>query len=349
MTPTPQRPLIHNLEITALKNACAALSLPPYRAKQIWNWLYVKRAASAAAMTNLPAATREALEAAFDFSPCSVVEDGGLKDRCETAKLLLELRDGERVEQVVIPAEGRITVCVSTQAGCKYGCAFCASGMSGFKRNLETGEITGQVLAAANAAGRVPTHVVFMGIGEPLDNYENVLAAARILNDPDGMKIGARRMTISTCGLAPAIRRLAGEGMQIELSVSLHAPDDELRSRLMPINRRHPIAELLDACRRYTAATGRIITFEYTLIKDVNDSIAQAKSLRKLLSGFPCRVNLIPLSPVAEFDGAASLMNTARRFQKTLASAGINTTLRHSRGAGVNAACGQLRRSAKTF
>jgi 23S rRNA (adenine2503-C2)-methyltransferase len=292
-------------------------------------------------MTNVPAALRETLPAAFTLRPATWIKTDG--SPCEARKLLVGLPDGEAVESMLIPAPDRRTVCVSTQVGCKYRCAFCASGQAGFKRNLEAGEIVGQVLLAWETFEDRPTNVVFMGIGEPLENYDAVLKSVRILNDSQGMNIGARRLTISTCGVVPGIQRLSEEGIQVELSVSLHAPDDALRSRLMPANRAFPLGVLLAACRAYTEKTRRIITFEYTLIRGVNDNPAQARELAALLSSFPCRVNLIPLSPVEEFDGEPSEAVVAERFQAILVDARINTTLRVSKGRSVQGACGQLR------
>jgi 23S rRNA (adenine2503-C2)-methyltransferase len=324
-----------------LEEWCRDGGLPRFRADQIRAWLYVHRAADWDAMTNLPAALRAGLREAFDLQAAAVESVTGEPDG--TRKLLVVLRDGERIEAVHIPAPGRRTACVSTQAGCGYACTFCASGQAGLRRNLEAGEIVGQVLCAAAVNGCAPTHVVFMGIGEPLDNYEAVLRAVRILNDGQGLNIGARRMTISTCGLIPGIRRLAAEGLQVELSVSLHAPTDELRTQLMPVNRLHPLTDLLRACRAYSESTNRIVTFEYTLIRGVNDAAAQARELVRVLAPLPCRVNLIPLSPVAEYAAAPSPASAARLFVRTLQQAGINATLRASRGAALKAACGQLR------
>jgi len=335
------KPLLYGLTRDPLSTSLAELNQPAYRRSQIWSWLYVQRARDWSGMTNLPAALRAALAERFDLSAGGVRRAEG--EPGQTRKLVVGLRDDEAVETVLIPAPDRRTVCVSSQCGCRFACAFCASGQAGFSRNLDAGEIVAQVLLAWDAFGEKPTHVVFMGIGEPLDNYDAVLAAIHILNDAEGVGIGARRLTISTCGVVPGIRRLAGEGLQIELSVSLHAADNELRSKLMPVNRRHNLDELLPACRAYTEATGRIITFEYTLIEGVNDSPACAQQLVERLRAFPCRVNLIPLSEVSEFKGKPSGWNAIRDMLATLAKAGINATLRDSKGASIKAACGQLR------
>jgi len=324
-----------------MADVCQQLGQPAYRASQLWNWLYVAQCTDWSEMKNLPAALRADMGARFALPSAVPIHTEG--PAAATRKILVQLHDGEAIEEVLIPAAERRTVCVSSQAGCRYRCAFCASGQAGFRRQLEAGEMVGQVLVAARAYGERPTHVVFMGIGEPFDNYDNVLKAIRIINDPDGLGIGARRITVSTCGLIPGIQRLARESLQIELSVSLHAPTDDLRAQLMPVNRKFPLKNLLAACKAYSAATGRIITFEYTLIHGVNDTPGHARELTRLLSSLPCRVNLIPLSQVEEFRGEPSSPETARMFIDVLDKAGINATLRASKGGSLKAACGQLR------
>jgi len=343
-TPTESSPSaasIHDLSKSDLAAFCASAGFPSFRADQVWRWLYHQWVPDWDAMRNVPAALRAALAERFRLDAVTLtdvaVDAGG------TRKVLVALRDGERAEAVLIPARGRRTVCISCQVGCRFACAFCASGQAGFRRQLAPGEMVGQVLVAARLLGERPSHVVFMGIGEPLDNVEAVVKAARLLNDADGLSIGARRITISTCGVIPGIERLAGEGVQFELSVSLHAPDDALRSRLMPVNRRYPLAELLAACDAYARRTGRIVTFEYTLIRGVNDRPEHAAALARRLAPLPCRVNLIPLSEVAEFGAVSSPAETAEAFAAVLARHGINATLRHSKGSAVQAACGQLR------
>ena len=340
-----QRPFIHGQSLAALGDWCKARNEPAFRARQMWQWLYQRRVTGSAAMTNLPAALRAVLESEFEFQPVTPVETSDASGAdAGTRKLLLKLRDNACVETVLIPTSDHLTVCISSQVGCVFACAFCASGQSGFERNLEAGELVGQVLAAGDAAGASPGNVVFMGMGEPLDNYDAVLAAIRILNDQEGLRIGARRITVSTCGLAPAIRRLSDEGLQLELSVSLHAADDALRSKLMPVNRQYPLLDLMDACGEYIRKTDRIITFEYTLVAGVNDAAGQAQALARLLGSLKCRVNLIPLSPVEEFAGQPSTEARTQEFARILDRARINVTVRRSRGAGVSAACGQLRK-----
>jgi len=339
--PSTVSPSIHGLTLHELETLCSELGQPRYRADQAWDWLYGKLVADWDAMTNLPPALRGDLASRLSIHSALAAETQGKPGR--TRKILAALPDGERVEEVIIPARDRRTVCVSSQVGCRFGCTFCASGQAGFRRDLEPGEMVGQVVLAARLLGKRPTNVVFMGIGEPFDNYDAVLKAVRIINDGRGLAIGARRITISTCGIIPGIERLAGEGLQIELSVSLHAADDATRSALMPVNRKYALDDLLDACRRYTDKTGRIITFEYTLVRGVNDAPEQAGRLAERLSGLRCRVNLIPLSAVEEFGHSPSPEPVARMFVEALSAAGINATLRASKGAPLKAACGQLR------
>ncbi len=241
------------------------------------------------------------------------------------------------------PPAPRTTLCISCQVGCRFNCAFCASGQAGLIRNLDAGEMVLQVIAATSIIGSRPSNIVFMGIGEPFDNYDQTLKAARILNDPNGLKIGARKITISTSGIIPGIERFAKEGIQFELSVSLHAPTNAIRSQLMPINKKYPLQDLIETCKQYTRDTNRIITFEYTLIRDLNDKPEHAYQLIKLLRKLHCRVNLIPLSPIDEFNGKPSTDSRSQMFIETLNNAHINATLRKSKGASLKAACGQLR------
>jgi len=337
-------PLIHGLTRDQLVEVCRELDQPAYRARQIWDWLYHRFAADWSEMKNLPLSLRQALAQRWALTSATVARTRSEAGVGTTAKWLIALPDGDFVEEVLIPARGRTTVCLSSQVGCKFNCAFCASGKAGFRRNLETGEIVGQLIVAARNLGATPSNLVFMGMGEPLDNYDAVLAAVRIINDAEGLSLGARRITISTCGIIPGIQRLAQEGLQVELSISLHAPDDVLRTRLMPVNSKYPLADLLEAGRAYAEQTGRLITFEYTLIRGVNDSPEQARELARILRPIHARVNLIPLSAVAEFEGCAPPAPAIREFLDVLERARINVTLRMSKGGGVDAACGQLRR-----
>ncbi len=338
------RPSAYDVTPDGWRTLCGRWGLPTFRAEQVVRWLYGRRVGSFAAMHTLPKALRDRLSCEFrDLDGTAMVRDvRGASSR--TRKLLLALHDGQCVEAVLIPARNRITVCVSSQAGCAFGCAFCASGQRGLVRNLDAGEMVAQVLRAMELLGRArPGNVVFMGIGEPLANYEPVLEAVRLLNHPDGLCIGARHLTLSTCGVVPGIRRLADEGLQVELSVSLHAPTDAQRDAVMAVNHRWHLAVLLEACRDYTARTNRIITFEYTLVRGFNDRPSDAQALLRLLDGLPCRVNLIPLSPIAEFEGETPPEEVLEGFRDALCRQGLNATLRRSRGADVSAACGQLR------
>jgi len=333
---------IHGLTREDLSAYCVNVGLPPFRAKQVWHWLYCRYVRDWASMKNIPESVRKRFASGLHMDAVtSERTDGATR---ETRKALVRLRDGEHVEQVLIPsASGRRTVCVSCQVGCRFACSFCASGQGGFRRNLGPGEMVGQVVQAARLFEDRPTRVVFMGMGEPFDNYDAVIRSARIINDPDGLNVGARRITISTAGVIPGIDRLATEGKQFELSVSLHAASDALRSQLMPINSRYPLKELIQACRNYTDRTKRIITFEYVLIRGRNDTRSHASDLAGLLRPLHCRVNLLPLSAVDESALRASSPETANLFIDILQRAGINATLRNSRGASIKAACGQLR------
>lgn len=316
-----------------------------WRAQQVWQWLYRSRVSRWEEMTNLPEALRKALaERLHDLDATARIQEESLESE-GTNKLLLGLHDGEMIETVIIPAKDRNTVCVSSQVGCAFHCAFCASGLNGVVRSLECGEIVAQVVRASQRIGDRPENVVFMGIGEPFANYDNVLKAARIINDGKGIGIGARKITISTCGVVPGIRRFAEEGMQFEISVSLHAPSQALREQIMPVAKRWGLDELMETCRWYTEKTNRIITFEYTLVDGFNNRPEHAKMLIKLLRGLKCCVNLIPLNPVKEFAGRAPDQQDSEGFLHLLMDAGISTTLRRSRGRGVNASCGQLRHS----
>jgi len=336
------QPDIKNLTFEECQAWCLRQGFPAYRAQQLFVWLYRKRARDFAAMTDVPQEMQRRLAETFSHAWPAVHTRSRAPDG--TVKFLLEYGDGAFVETVSIPAIGRVTQCVSTQVGCKFGCRFCASGAAGFRRDLTAAEIVGQVLLVQEAlAPRQTTHLVIMGMGEPFDNYEALLKALKIVNCPWGLGIGARRITVSTVGLVPAIHRFAKEGRQFELSISLHAPDDETRGGLMPINRRYPVREIIAAARAYTAATKRIITFEYLLIHDVTDTPRQAQLLVELLRGLDCKVNLIPLNPVGEFAAQAPTVTQVRRFARALRRQEINATIRKPRGRKIDAACGQLR------
>jgi len=311
---------------------------PRYRADQVWEGLH-RRAERVAEMTDLPKALRARL--AEPLGP-SLTETGrASSDDGATTKWAFALADGARIETVLMAYERRATVCVSTQAGCAMGCPFCATGQAGFTRHLRPGEIVEQVAVAmrANRPRRV-THVVFMGMGEPLANYDGTWAAVRRLHDDMG--ISARRLTISTVGIVPGIRRLAAEPLPVTLAVSLHAANDELRDRLIPINRRYPLAALMEACRLYRASTNRRLSFEWSLIEGVNDSRRDAAELAALARPLDAHVNLIPLNATDGYAGAATPRRAAREFGAWLAEGGVVATVRVTRGADIAAACGQL-------
>ncbi len=337
---------IYSLSLPELTARFASMGEPAFRAKQLFDWLYVKRASSYDVMSSFARPLRDKLAAELPFP--AIVEHTRNVAADATAKFLFELKDGQRIEVVFIPTAKRGTLCVSSQAGCKFGCGFCASGIGGFVRNLTTGEITGSVLSAMRAVHpKKVTHIVFMGTGEPFDNYDHVLGAVRLLNAKEGINIAARRITISTCGVIPGIERFATEGIQVELSVSLHATNDLLRDRIMPVNRKYPLKELLGACRRFAKATGRQVTFEYILIKDLTCTKDAARELVGLMKGWLSKVNLIPYNPVKEFVHRPPTMNEAREFQAMVERGGVVCTLRSLRGDDVSAACGQLRNSLK--
>ena len=295
-------------------------------------------------MTDLPPGLRQRLDRELDFIGLQPIAEAASSDG-ETSKTLFALADGARLEAVLMRYERRRTVCISTQVGCAMGCVFCATGQMGFQRNLSPGEIVAQVMAFARrlgADGDRLTNIVVMGMGEPFHNYDATLAALDRLNDPAGFGFGERRMTISTVGLVPAIDRFASERRQINLAVSLHAATDELRTNLLPVNRRYPLSALFDACRRYVDATHRRITFEWALIDGVNDGLEQAQALAGLAAGLTCHVNLIPLNPTGAYPGSATPRQKAHAFAQELRRVGIPATVRMRRGIDIQAGCGQL-------
>ncbi len=328
----------------------ADLGQPRYRARQLFTWLHARAELDPDHMTDLPADLRAQLKASGALSGSAAVRRLQSSDGL-TTKLLLKLRDGQEIEAVEMntaAAEpgGRKTVCVSTQAGCAMGCVFCVTGQFGFARNLDAGEIVEQVLRCSRD-GRPVSNVVFMGMGEPLANYDETVRAIRLLGHRDGLHLGARRITVSTSGLVPQVRRLAREGLQVGLAISLHAPNDQLRSRLMPVNRRWPIAELVAAGDEYARLTGRRVSYEYTLMAGINDSDDTADELAALLRGRLCHVNLIPLNPTEDPNLRASTGQRALAIEGRLRAAGLPTTIRVNRGRDIMAACGQLRLAEK--
>jgi 23S rRNA (adenine2503-C2)-methyltransferase len=340
-----QRRALLELSKDELEGLLTAWGQPRYRADQVWRWLYKSLVSELDEMRNLPAELRAQLGGQFVVSAATPLRRQRSHDGL-TEKVLLRLADGEAVEAVLMAYDGRRTVCVSSQVGCAVRCAFCATGLGGWTRNLSAGEIVEQVLYYARqlrANGQAVSNVVYMGMGEPFLNYEAVRRSIDVLNDPDGFDLGARRVTVSTAGLVPGIERLADEGLPVGLAISLHAPTDELRDRLVPLNRRYPLERLIAACREYTARTRRRVTFEYALIDGVNDGPGEADALARLLRGLLCHVNLIPVNPVAELPYRPSPHERVVAFERRLREQGVNATLRVSRGADIQAGCGQLR------
>lgn len=358
--------LIYDLDFPTLTNLLKEWDEPAYRAKQIWQGLYQHLYNSADQFTTLSKSLREKLAVHTTFAPFKVKIFQDSSDGF-TRKTLFELPDANLIEAVLMRygdpadnpqitasapnsenlrgAKSRRTLCISTQAGCAMGCVFCATGQMGFKRHLSSGEIVAQVVYYAHMLKDVNesvTNIVFMGMGEPFHNYDNTMAAIDRLNDPEGFNFGARRFTISTVGLVPQIMRFADERRQVNLAISLHAADDDERLRIMPVNKKHKIKDLIDACRYYVDHTGRRVTFEWALISGVNDSPEVAKKLASRLKGLMCHVNAIPLNPTAGYGGRATDRQRATLFKETLEQAGIPCTIRMRRGIDIQAGCGQL-------
>jgi 23S rRNA (adenine2503-C2)-methyltransferase len=322
---------------------CASLTEKRYHARQICSWIYKHGAHSFEEMTNIPNPIRSLLNE--KYPPFQSKIETVAKDLDGTEKFLIRLHDDNIVESVLIRDRKRITVCISSQVGCASACRFCASGIHGLVRNLSTGEIVEQLLHIKNSLpnGQGITNVVLMGIGEPLANYDNVLKAIRIINADWALGIGARRITISTIGLVNGIGRLANEGLQINLSVSLHAPNDTIRNQIVPANKGTGIRNILTAAREYFEKTGREVTFEYVLIDGVNSSPENAKELAERLKDYQCNINVIPLNPVPEFTYRPPSKEKIEVFCTILKRAGLNVNLRRKKGSGINAACGQLK------
>jgi 23S rRNA (adenine2503-C2)-methyltransferase len=322
---------------------------PAFRASQILEWVWKKKVTSYEAMTNLPASLRAKLAQAFRLSALEHSTTQGAADT--TRKFLFRLHDGRYVESVLIPANpalygeksDRRTLCVSSQVGCAYGCKFCASGLAGFTRNLDASEIAGQVLAAEQLSGERVDSLVFMGMGEPLANLDNLLAAITLITGEKTLHLGARHLTISTSGLLPQIRKLAEHPQQIRLAISLHGATDEVREKIMPVNKAYPLAKLIPAIEQFTAKHGRMVTLEFILIEDVNDSIDQAGELRDIARDLHAHVNLIPYNTVAGLPWKRPSNNRQERFADVLRAARVPVTLRREKGHDIDAACGQLR------
>jgi 23S rRNA (adenine2503-C2)-methyltransferase len=337
-------PLIYDLDLQNLTALVNDWGQPAYRAIQIWEGLYRNSWNSAQEFTNLPVVLRRKLSENLRFealSPITILESA----HHSTVKTLFHLHDDRAIEAVLMRYDRRRTLCISTQVGCAMGCVFCATGQMGFRRHLSSGEIVAQVMYYArqlHKQNEAVTNVVVMGMGEPFHNYENTMAAIDRLNDPQGYNFGARRFTISTVGLVPFIRRFASEMRQVNLAISLHAADDDLRASMLPVDKKYPLDEVLSACRDYVSATGRRITFEWALIRDVNDTPRQAALLARKLNGLLCHVNVIPLNPTVGYDGHATTHQRAEKFKEVLNMAGIPCTIRLRRGIDIQAGCGQL-------
>lgn len=328
----------------SIQNKLLELGQPSYRVDQIWSGAYQKLWDSFEQFTNLPVPLRSLLEGIWSFKNLEPLKEIVSKDK-QTQKLLFRLNDGHSIETVLMRYEKRQTLCISTQAGCPVGCVFCATGQMGFRRNLTAGEIVEQVLYFARLLKKedLPvTNIVVMGMGEPFLNYDATIQAIKRLNDPAGMALGARRFTVSTVGIIPQIEEFTLDQYQINLAISLHAIDDDLRSKLIPLNRKYPLKELMEACWNYTDQTHRRITFEWALIQGVNDSRQQAEKLAGEIKGRLCHVNLIQLNPTKKYSGSPSTLKNAQDFRKILLDAGIACSIRLRRGIEIQAGCGQL-------
>ena len=332
-----------DMNIKELEQMLQDMGQQKFRAKQIFSWI-AKGAADIDDMTDLSKQLRQELKLFAHVSGLTIRRklvssiDG-------TAKYLFELRDGNVIESVLMEYNHGYTACISSQIGCKMGCSFCASTIAGFRRDLTAGEMLEQILAIHRDSGVKVGNVVIMGIGEPFDNYDNVIKFLRLAHDPEGLNIGQRHMTVSTCGIAPRIIEFAGENMQVNLAISLHAPNDRIRAQIMPVGRKYTIDKIIEACKIYTEKTKRRITFEYALIKGINDSLENATELASRLRGLLCHVNLIPVNAVAGTGYRQGERRHMENFAGLLAKRGIETTIRRELGSDINAACGQLRRS----
>jgi 23S rRNA (adenine2503-C2)-methyltransferase len=335
---------IYTIQLEALKEWLKVHNEKAFRAEQIFDWLYKKRVKSFADMSNLSENLREMLEESFTLTTLKTIIQQSSADG--TIKFLFELHDGYSIETVLMRHEYGNSVCVTTQVGCRIGCTFCASTLGGLKRNLEAGEIVAQVVKVQQAldeSNERVSSIVIMGIGEPFDNYDHMLSFLKIVNHDKGLNIGARHITVSTSGIIPKIYQFADENLQINFAISLHAPNTELRSRLMPINKAYKLPDLMDAVRYYVDKTGRRVSFEYGLFGGVNDQVEHAEELARLIKSIKCHVNLIPVNYVPERDYVRTPRDQIFLFEKTLKNAGVNVTIRREQGSDIDAACGQLR------
>ena len=333
---------ILSMTFEELLSAFKDKGIQKFRAKQVYEWLHRHLAQSYDEMTNLPKSLREQLESEFPLINCKIVRKQVSK-KDSTVKYLFSMHDGDFIESVVMKYKYGYTICVSWQVGCKMGCAFCASTIGGFKRSLNAGEILAQLYAAQKDLGERISHIVLMGMGDPLDNFDNVMRFIALATNENGLNISMRNISLSTCGLVPKMEELLKRKLQLTLSVSLHAPSDELRSKIMPVNKTYPVDELLAMCRRYTQETSRRISFEYSMLSGVNDTDECARLLASKLKGMLCHVNLIPVNEVAESPFKPSSPERVERFVSILNKNGINATVRRKLGSDIDASCGQLR------
>ena len=333
---------IKSMNLSEIENVVALLNEPKFRAKQIFEWFQVYGAMSYDEMTNLPKALRNTLNEKYPVRSCEI-ELKQVSKIDSTVKYLFKLFDGNFIESVLMKYKYGYTLCVSSQVGCKMGCTFCASTKSGCVRSLMPSEILGQIHAAQRDMNIRVSHVVMMGMGEPLDNYDNTIRFLKLASDEKGLNLSMRNISLSTCGIVPKIYDLLEEKLQLTLSISLHAPNDTMRSAVMPVNKKYPVKELIKACKDYTNSTSRRISFEYAMIRDVNDSDECAYELASLLKGMLCHVNLIPANEINESEHKRSTNDRLQRFMNILNSKGVNTTIRRSLGSDIDASCGQLR------
>lgn len=335
---------ILSMTLEELTSEIVALGQPKFKAKQIYRWLHKAFADDFSQMSDISLELRRILDDNFVIFKCAI-EKKLISEYDGTIKYLFRLHDGEYIESVLMKYKYGYTVCVSSQVGCRMGCTFCASTLSGVVRSLNTSEILSQVYAISRDNSIRVSHVVMMGMGEPFDNYDNVLKFLKMITDENGVNISMRHISVSTCGIIPMIYKIMEENMQFTLSISLHAPNNTLRTSMMPVNKKYPVEELIEACRKYTLNTSRRISFEYSLVYGVNDTKECAEELSKLLKGMLCHINLIPVNEVDETGCKKSSPERVKRFADILSSKGFAVTVRRELGADINAACGQLRRS----
>ncbi len=334
---------IKSMNLGELKKDMEELGEKAFRATQVYEWIHVKLVQNFDEMTNISEKLKEKLRERYDFTTLEIA-DKQVSAQDGTAKYLFRLQDGNLIESVLMKYKHGNSVCISSQAGCRMGCKFCASTIAGLKRNLLPSEMLEQIYRIQRESGERVSNVVIMGTGEPFDNYDNVIRFLKLLTDEKGLHISARNITVSTCGIVPKIKEFADENMQVTLAISLHAPNNEKRKRMMPIANKYSIEELLDACRYFFEKTGRRITFEYSLADGVNDSEQDAAELISLVKGMNCHVNLIPINPVEELEFEGSAKKVAEKFKNKLEKSRINVTIRREMGRDIDGACGQLRR-----